>query len=138
MGIKNNMRGGSGSNHNSGRMDYPYADDGTPKPSASGFTDKVYRYSAATRNATPVTQEEATAAQKSGEFAPLSRGSKAAYAVENNPTSAPGTTMGNVRQKYREAVRGGLSPDDARGVALSDGAGNKAKMVTDFQGKKVP
>lgn len=30
MGIKNTMRGGSGSNHHSGRMDYPYPGDGKP------------------------------------------------------------------------------------------------------------
>lgn len=35
MAIRNTMRGGSGSNHKSGRMDYPYPGDGSPKPAAS-------------------------------------------------------------------------------------------------------
>lgn len=34
MGIRNRIRGGAGSNHHSGRMDYPYAGDGSPKASA--------------------------------------------------------------------------------------------------------
>ena len=34
MGILNKIRGGSGSNHHSGRMDYPYPGDGKPKSAA--------------------------------------------------------------------------------------------------------
>lgn len=35
MGIFSKQRGGTGSNHHSGRMDYPYAGDGRPKATSA-------------------------------------------------------------------------------------------------------
>ena len=39
MGIFNKIRGGAGSNHRTGRMDYPYAGDGSPAQPANTDAD---------------------------------------------------------------------------------------------------
>lgn len=41
MGIYNKIRGGVNSNHRSGRMDYPYAGDGSPAYSGKDFANEV-------------------------------------------------------------------------------------------------
>lgn len=120
MGIKSTQRGGNGA----GRGDAPY-----------GLTDKVYAYSASTRNADPSTDADLPSTAK---------GSQASFRVMNNATSAQGTTMGNVRSTYKAARQGGMSPDAARGVAVTGagnygpGAGGNAQLATDYKGNPVP
>ena len=104
------------------------------RDAAGGGT--VGRFSGKTRKATPLTKQEADASIKAGKAPDTSRGSQTAYKISNNPTSAYGETMGQLRSDYKQARKSGLSPDDARGQAISKAAPN-AKMTKDYKGDAV-
>lgn len=100
---------------------------------AHGVTP-VNRFSAATRKAAP---EAGTA-----------NGSQTAYEVTNSGGQGPGEGMGQVKAKYKEMRQGGLSPDEARGMATSPLAynagsgpggqqGPRIKQTTDYKGDAV-
>ena len=114
------FRGASGAN--AGRGD-----------NAHGVTP-INRFSAATRKAAP---EAGTA-----------KGSQTAYEVTNSGGQGPGEGMGQVKAKYKEMRQGGLSPDEARGVATTELAynagsgpggqqGPRIKQTTDYKGDAV-
>lgn len=96
----------------------------------------VAEFSAKTRKAAPLTKEEYNASIKAGKAPESSRGSQAAYRVSNDAGSAAGATMSQLRSDYKQARKSGLSPDDARGQALSK-AGPNARMSKDYKGNEV-
>lgn len=109
---------------------------------------RVYNYSAATRNATPLTSDEMTAARERGESAPVANGSMSSTDVSNSGGLAEGEGMSMVRSKYREQRKAGMTPDRARSMALSPysypaatGPGGKQgpnfKWATDYEGNPV-
>lgn len=103
------FRGASGAN--SGRGD-----------NAHGVTP-VSRFSAATRKAAP---EAGTA-----------NGSQTAYGVSNSGGQGLGEGMGQVKTKYKEMRQGGMSPDDARGMATSPFAYNSGSGPGGRQGPNI-
>ena len=94
----------------------------------------VNRFSAATRKAEP---EKGTA-----------KGSQTAYEVTNSGGQGPGEGMGQVKAKYKDLRKDGMSPDDARGMATTELAynagsgpggqqGPRIKQTTDYKGDAV-
>ena len=100
---------------------------------AHGVTP-VNRFSASTRKATP---EAGTA-----------KGSQTSYEVTNSGGQGPGEGMAQVRSKYKDLRKDGMSPDDARGLATTELAynagsgpggqqGPRIKQTTDYKGDAV-
>lgn len=96
----------------------------------------VNRFSAATRKAPKLSKEEYHTDLKAGRIPDSARGSQTQYKVSNAPTASKGQTMQETASNYRAARKSGMSPDDARGQALSK-AGSNAKMTQDAHGNKV-
>ena len=89
---------------------------------AHGVTN-INRFSAPTRKAAP---QPGTA-----------NGSQTAYNVTNSGGQGPGEGMGQVRAKYREMRQGGLSPDEARGMATTPLAYNSGTGPGGQQGPRI-
>jgi hypothetical protein len=83
----------------------------------------VNRFSANTRKAAP---EAGTA-----------KGSQASYSVTNSGGQAQGEGMGQVRAKYKEMRKGGLSPDESRGMATTELAYNAGSGPGGKQGPRI-
>lgn len=115
--------------HHGGRYDDPH-----------GVTS-MYRYSAQTRNASPITKEEYDSDVAQGNVPKSSAGSKASSTVTNSMGQAKGEGAADVRSKYRESRKAGMSPDDARGTALSPSSypasGPKINPKTDYKGNSI-
>lgn len=104
------------------------------RDAAGGST--VNRYSAQTRKAAPISKEQEKSDLSRGVTPRTDLGSQTQYKVSNDVTSAKGATMGQAASDYRAARKQGMSPDDARGQAIS-GAGNRARMSRDARGNTV-
>lgn len=108
--------------------------------SGHGVTS-MYRYSAQTRNAPPITKEQHDSDISQGNVPKSSAGSKASSAVTNSMGQAEGEGAQQVRSKYRESRKSGMSPDDARGAALSPSSypasGPKINPKTDYKGNSI-
>jgi len=76
MGIFNKIRGGAGSNHYSGRNDYPYAGDGAPAPSqpADNGADEWVRDASSNRPSGGNYSKETMSPQSGAASAPSGRG----------------------------------------------------------------
>ena len=96
----------------------------------------VGRYSAATRNAERITPEQEKSSIAAGKTPQSQMGSQTDYQVTNNANSAEGATMNKVKSDYRASRKSGMSPDDARGQALSSNQ-SQTKMTRDAYGKAV-
>ena len=96
----------------------------------------VGRYSAATRNAERITPEQEKSSIAAGKTPQSQMGSQTDYQVTNNASSTKGSTMSKVKSDYKASRISGMSPDDARGQALSSNQ-SQTKMTRDAYGKTV-
>ena len=96
----------------------------------------VGRYSAATRNAERITPEQEKSSIAAGKTPQSQMGSQTDYQVTNNASSTKGSTMSKVKSDYKASRISGMSPDDARGQALSSNQ-SQTKMTRDAYGKAV-
>ena len=114
---------------------------------AHGVT-QVNAFSANTRKAAPIGQDQYNSDMASGTSPAISNGSQASYNVQNAATHAPGEGMSQVRSTYRESRKAGMSPDASRGAALNPysyqsgsgpggNVGPSISMATDFKGNAV-
>ena len=94
----------------------------------------VNRFSAQTRKAAPLTNQEYNSSIAKGVAPNAAKGSKTQMQVTNDAGGGYGKTMGDVKSNYKAARKQGMSPDDARGSALG---GANAKMTRDAQGNQV-
>lgn len=96
----------------------------------------VARYSAATRNAQPITSEQEKSSIAAGKTPQSQLGSQAEYKVTNASNAPKGATMNQVKSAYKTARKSGMSPDDARGQALNSNQ-KQIKMSSDAYGNQV-
>ena len=88
------MRGGAGSNHFSGRMDYPYAGDGTPDPFTSPSPAKFTPY--------PADYDPFTAPSK-----PDAEGRVSAPAITKKPSAPEAPATAGPLPSKRYNIQGG-------------------------------
>lgn len=103
---------------------------GYGRDAAGGGT--VNRFSASTRKAAPLSKDEYQSSIAKGVAPNAAKGSKAQVAVTNKATGGYGESMAETKSTYKASRKQGMSPDDARGVALSG-----KKMTRDAYGKQV-